>query len=55
MVQQAGYQGHEAVIDTSPAVVVSGVLQHVDGVLSVLARRVEPVQLFVRLAAREWQ
>jgi hypothetical protein len=36
-------------------VVVSGILQNVDGVLSVLARRVEPVQLFVRLAAREWQ
>jgi hypothetical protein len=43
------------VIDTSPAVVVEGVLQHVDGVVSVLARRVEPVHLFVRLAAREWQ
>jgi hypothetical protein len=27
----------------------------VDGVLSVLAARIEAVHLFVRLAAREWQ
>ncbi|MBI2773352.1 MAG: DNA polymerase III subunit alpha [Chloroflexi bacterium] len=55
IVRPATYKATKAVIDTSPAVVVSGVLQNVDGVLSVLARRVEPVQLFVRLAAREWQ
>jgi error-prone DNA polymerase len=55
IVRPATYKATKAVIDTSPAVVVSGILQNVDGVLSVLARRVEPVQLFVRLAAREWQ
>jgi error-prone DNA polymerase len=55
IVRPATYKATKAVIDTSPAVVVSGILQNVDGVLSVLARHVEPVQLFVRLAAREWQ
>ncbi len=55
IVRPATYKVCKAVIDTSPAVVVEGVLQHVDGVVSVLARRVEPVALFVRLAAREWQ
>jgi error-prone DNA polymerase len=55
IVRPATYKVCKAVIDTSPAVVVEGTLQHVDGVVSVLARRVEPVHLFVRLAAREWQ
>jgi len=55
IVRPATYRACKAVIDTSPAVVVEGVLQHVDGVVSVLARRVEPVHLFVRPAAREWQ
>jgi error-prone DNA polymerase len=55
IVRPATYRACKPVIDTSPAVVVEGVLQHVDGVVSVLARRIEPVHLFVRLAAREWQ
>ena len=55
ILRPATYKRCKAVIDTSAAVVVEGVLQNVDGVLSVLARRVEPVQLFVRLAMREWQ
>ncbi|MBM4433978.1 MAG: DNA polymerase III subunit alpha [Chloroflexi bacterium] len=55
IVRPATYRACKATIDTSPAVVVEGVLQHVDGVVSVLARTVEPVQLFVRLAAREWR
>jgi error-prone DNA polymerase len=55
IVRPATYKRSKAVIDTSAAVVVEGVLQNVDGVVSVLARRIEPVHLFVRLAAREWQ
>ncbi|MBI2983027.1 MAG: hypothetical protein HYY42_02395 [Chloroflexi bacterium] len=55
IVRPATYKACKAVIDTSPAVVVEGVLQHVDGVVSVLARRVEQIHLFVRLAAREWR
>jgi len=55
ILRPATYKRCKAVIDTSAAVVVEGVLQNLDGVLSVLARRVEPVQLFVRLAMREWQ
>ncbi len=49
------YRTAKGVIDASSAVVVEGVLQSVDGVVSVLARTVEPVDLFVRPAAREWQ
>jgi error-prone DNA polymerase len=55
IIRPATYKRCKAVIDTSAAVVVEGVLQNLDGVLSVLARRIEPVQLFVRLAVREWQ
>ena len=55
IIRPATYKRCKAVIDTSAAVVVEGILQNLDGVLSVLARRIEPVQLFVRLAVREWQ
>ncbi len=55
IVRPATYRACKAVIDTSPAVVVEGVLQHVDGVVSVLARRLEPVHLFIRPTAREWR
>ncbi|MDE3193838.1 MAG: DNA polymerase III subunit alpha, partial [Chloroflexota bacterium] len=55
VVRPATYKTAKAAIDASPAVVVDGVLQSVDGVVSVLARTVEPVDLFVRPAAREWQ
>jgi len=55
IVRPATYRATKTVIDTSPAIVVEGVLQHVDGVLSVLAARIEPVHLFVRLAAHEWR
>jgi error-prone DNA polymerase len=55
IVRPATYKATKAVIDTSAAVVVEGVLQNVDGVLSVLAARIEPVHLFVSLEAHEWQ
>jgi error-prone DNA polymerase len=48
------YRAAKPVIDASAALVVEGALQNLDGVLSVLARRVEAVDVFVRPAAREW-
>jgi hypothetical protein len=55
IIRPATYRTTKTVIDTSPAIVVEGILQNVDGVLSVLAARIEPIHLFVRLAAHEWQ
>jgi len=49
------YAEFKPVLDTYAAVVVAGTLQSVDGVISVLARRLDPLQLFVPIAAREWQ
>jgi len=49
------YAEFKTVLDTYDAVVVAGTLQSVDGVISVLARRLDPLQLFVPIAAREWQ
>ncbi len=55
ILRPATYKAAKAVVDASPAIVVDGILQSVDGVVSVLARTVEAVDLFVRPAAREWQ
>jgi error-prone DNA polymerase len=55
IVRPRTYKESKAVIDSSPAVIVDGICQSVDGVISVLARAVEPIGLFARLAAREWQ
>jgi error-prone DNA polymerase len=55
IVRPATYRSTKAAIDTSPAVVVEGILQSVDGVVSVLAGRIEALHLFVRLPAHEWQ
>ncbi|HUG56362.1 MAG TPA: error-prone DNA polymerase [Candidatus Limnocylindrales bacterium] len=55
IVRPATYRRFKAALDTSAAIVVAGTLQHVDGVVSVLARRLDPLALFVRVAAREWQ
>ncbi len=49
------YAEFKPVLDDYAAVVVAGTLQSVDGVVSVLARRLDPLQLFVPIAAREWQ
>jgi hypothetical protein len=43
------------VLDANAAVVVTGTLQAVDGVISVLALRLDGLALFVKIAAREWQ
>ena len=41
--------------DSESAIVVAGALQTVDGVISVLAKRLDGLRLFVKIAAREWQ
>ncbi|MEK7861542.1 MAG: OB-fold nucleic acid binding domain-containing protein [Chloroflexota bacterium] len=55
ILRPATYRRYKHALEGSSAVVVEGVLQNVDGVVSVLARRLEPLQLFVPLAAREWR
>ena len=49
------YAAFKQVLDRSTAVVIEGALQHQDGVVSVLARRLDALDLFVRIAAREWR
>jgi error-prone DNA polymerase len=55
IIRPATYAKYKPVVDLGGAVVVEGTLQHVDGVVSVLARRLDELALFVKLAAREWQ
>ncbi|MGH2498669.1 MAG: OB-fold nucleic acid binding domain-containing protein, partial [Candidatus Limnocylindria bacterium] len=55
IVRPATYRAFKGVLDESAAVVVEGALQRLDGVVSVLARRLEALDLFVPIAAREWQ
>jgi error-prone DNA polymerase len=55
IIRPATYAKYKPVVDLGGAVVVAGTLQHVDGVVSVLARRLDELALFVKLATREWQ
>ena len=55
IIRPATYKATKTTIDTSPAIVVEGLLQNVDGVLSVLAQRIDGLRLFVRPAAHEWR
>src|SRR5437868_2967992 len=55
IIRPATYAKYKPVVDLGGAVVVEGTLQHVDGVVSVLARRLDELALFVRLASRDWQ
>ncbi len=55
IIRPATYRQHKRVLDANAAVVVSGTLQFVDGVISVLAARLDGLALFVKIAAREWQ
>ena len=55
IIQPATYAKYKLVVDLGGAVVVQGTLQHVDGVVSVLALRLEELGLFVKLASRDWQ
>ncbi|HET8568074.1 MAG TPA: error-prone DNA polymerase, partial [Candidatus Limnocylindria bacterium] len=54
IVRPAVYREHKRILDERAAIVVEGVLQHVDGVVSVLARRIDALELFVPIATREW-
>jgi error-prone DNA polymerase len=49
------YRRYKRVLDSDAAVVVGGTLQLVDGVVSVLAQRLDALRLFAKIAAREWQ
>ena len=55
IIRPATYAKYKPVVDLGGAVVVEGTLQHVDGVVSVLARRLDELALFVKLASRNWQ
>jgi error-prone DNA polymerase len=55
IIRPSTYRRHKRVLDEHAAVVVSGTLQKVDGVVSVLAARLDGLALFVKIAAREWQ
>jgi error-prone DNA polymerase len=54
IIRPATYQKFKHVLDTSGAVVVAGPLQQVDGVTSVLAARLDGLDLFVELKTRDW-
>ncbi len=55
IIRPATYAKYKPVVDLGGAVVVEGTLQHVDGVVSVLARRLDELALFVKLVSRDWQ
>jgi len=55
IIRPATYAKYKRVVDQGGAVVIQGTLQHVDGVVSVLAKRLDPLALFVKLASRDWQ
>ncbi len=54
IIRPATYRRFKGALDAHAAVVVAGVLQTVDGVISVLAARLDGLDLFVQLKAREW-
>ena len=55
IIRPATYAKYKPVVDLGGAIVVEGTLQHVDGVVSVLARRLDELALFVKLVSRDWQ
>ncbi len=54
IIRPATYRTFKRTLDERAAIVVEGTLQHVDGVISVLASRLEALELFVPIALREW-
>ena len=54
IIRPATYQKFKRVLDSCAAVVVTGPLQQVDGVISVLATRLDGLDLFVELKSRDW-
>ncbi|GAC1698574.1 MAG: error-prone DNA polymerase [Candidatus Limnocylindrales bacterium] len=55
IIRPATYAKYKRVVDQGGAVVIQGTLQHVDGVISVLAIRLDELGLFVKLVSRDWQ
>ena len=55
IIRPATYAKYKRVVDQGGAVVIQGTLQHVDGVISVLATRLDELGLFVKLVSRDWQ
>jgi error-prone DNA polymerase len=55
IIRPATYRRYKRVLDSDAAVVVGGTLQTVDGVISVTAQKLDALQLFAKIAAREWQ
>jgi len=55
IIRPATYRKYKRVLDANAAVVITGTLQTQDGVISVLAARLDGLALFVKIAAREWQ
>jgi error-prone DNA polymerase len=55
IIRPATYRRYKRVLDSDAAVVVGGALQLVDGVISVLAKRLDALTLFAKIAAREWR
>jgi len=55
IIRPTTYRKYKRVLDSDAAVVVGGTLQTVDGVISVLAQRLDALQLFAKITAREWQ
>jgi error-prone DNA polymerase len=54
IIRPATYKRFKTVLDTTAAVVVTGPLQLVDGVTSVLAARLDGLDLFVEMKSRDW-
>jgi error-prone DNA polymerase len=54
IIRPATYKRFKRVLDTTAAVVVTGPLQLVDGVTSVLAARLDGLDLFVEMRSRDW-
>ncbi len=54
IIRPATYKRFKAVLDSTAAVVVTGPLQLVDGVTSVLAARLDGLDLFVEMRSRDW-
>jgi len=54
IIRPATYRAYKRTLDERAAIVVEGTLQNVDGVVSVLARRLDALELFVPIRAREW-
>ena len=54
IIRPATYKRFKRVLDSSGAVVVTGALQTVDGVISVMAVRLDGLELFAELRSRDW-